>query len=256
MSVMKNLMIFIGPKGTFDTGISKLANDYGQMAKVQIENSLALGWKAKDILLFTNFGFEYGPIKASVLKGANFIYQLPRTSKINGIIKLFEKGLIKKRELYWFHDLDAFQLAPITESELDLGDADMAMANYGRFKRYNTGSIFFKSSSKDIFYKIGEIVYKKNIDEEKALELLEAKDRKIKRRIKTINKTYNFTAFNLKPSYKRAIKPIKVVHFHPLARIRQLKIEKPLDYFKGENYMGIPLLTERLIKIFKYHRIR
>jgi hypothetical protein len=253
---MKNLLIYISPTGSFNNPRPDLTNDAFQLVKVQIENSVDLGWKKEDILLFTNFPFQYGPIKATVLKKVEFLNQLPRTSKINGIVKLFEKGIIKKGQLYWFHDLDAFQLAPIRESELNLGKADIGMADYGRFKRWNTGSIFFKLSSKDIFYRIGEIVHEQLTDEEKALDILVAKDKKIGKRIKTIDRTYNFTAFNLKASYKKAIKPIKVVHFHPLAEIRQLNIKKPLDYFKGVNYIRTPLITRRLLKIFKVHRIR
>lgn len=249
-------MIYISPTGSFNNKRPDLINDATPLAKIQIENSLALGWEKEDILLFTNFDFEYGIVKANVLNDVRFFNQLPRTSKIDAIIKLFKNGTIKKGELYWFHDLDAFQLYPITESEINLGNADIGMANYGRFKRWNTGSIFFNLNSKDIFYKIGKIVHKKLIDEEKALSLLIANEPDIGKRIKTIDRTYNFTAFNLKPSYKRAIKPIRIVHFHPLGEIRQLKIKKPLDYFRGENYIHTPLLTDRLLKIFKFHRIK
>lgn len=254
---MKNLMIYISPTGSFNNPREDLpSNDAGILAKVQFENSLALGWKLKDILLFTNFDFQYGAFKSTVLKDVEFFDQLPRTSKINAIVKLFEKGIIKKGQLYWFHDLDAFQLYPITESEVDLRNADIGMADYGLSKKWNTGSIFFNSKAKDIFYQVEKIARKKIIDEEKAFWLLASKNPKIRKRIKTIDRTYNFTAFNLRPTYRRVIKPIRVVHFHPLAEIKQLKIKKPFDYFKGDNYMNTPIITEELIKIFKYHRIK
>ena len=90
---MKNLMIYVSPTGSFDNPRPDLtSNDAGQLAKVQFENSLALGWKKEDILLFTNFDFQYGEMKANVLKDVEFFERKPQVSKINAIIKLFEKN--------------------------------------------------------------------------------------------------------------------------------------------------------------------
>lgn len=154
---MKNIMIYISPTGSFDNPRPDLtSNDAGPLAKVQIENSLALGWKKEDILLFTNFDFQYGEIKANVLKNVEFFERKPQASKINAIVKLFEDGTIKDGEMYWFHDLDAFQLEPINEAEIDLSDDNIALTDYGGIKfggtdRWSTGSIFFKLGSRDIF---------------------------------------------------------------------------------------------------------
>lgn len=255
-------MIYISPTGSFNNPRPDLtSNDAEPLVKVQIENSLALGWKKEDILLFTNFDFEYGVIKANVLKNVEFFERKPQASKINAIIKLFENGTIKDDELYWFHDLDAYQLEPITNSEIDLTDVDMALTDYGGTKfqgieKWHTASIFFKASSKDIFYRIQEIMYEDNTDEEKALSILTINDKNIEKRVKKINNTYNYNGFYLSSSYKAIEKPIKVIHFHPYGVIKQLKVERPLDFFLGENELHIPLITERLIKIFKYHRIR
>ena len=258
---MKNLMIYISPTGSFNNPRPDLtSNDAGQLAKVQIENSLALGWKKEDILLFTNFDYQYGVVKATVLKDVKFFDRKPQATKINAIIKLFENGIIKDDEMYWFHDLDAYQLEPISEAEIDLSDADMALTDngtqFGGTDRWNTASIFFKSSSKDIFQRIKEIMYQKRIDEEEALGLLTINDEDMRKRIKKLNCTYNFNGFNLRPRYRTAIKPIRVVHFHPYGMIRRLRVKRPLDFFMGENSLHIPLITERLIRIFKYHRIR
>lgn len=253
---MINLMIYISRTGSFNNPCPGVINDTVPLVKVQIENSLALGWKKEDIMLVTNFDYQYGFMKATVFKDIDFFDPKPQASKINAIIKLFENKKIKKGQLYWFHDFDAFQLHPITEAEIDLGEADMGLSDYGRYKRWSTGSIFFKSSSKDIFYRIREHVYKENIDEERVLTSLTDNNEDIRKRIKKINRTYNFTTMNLKQSYKSAIKPLRVVHFHPLAANRPWHVQRSLDYFKGDNYINTPLLTERLIKIFKYHRIR
>lgn len=254
---MKNLLIYISPTGSFDNPRPDLkSNDAGPLVKVQIENSLALGWKEEDILLYTNFDFKYGVVKANVLKDVEFFELIPQASKINAIIKLFEKGLINDNELYWFHDLDAFQLYPITESELELGKADMALTDYGFSRRWNTGSIFFKKSSKDIFYRIKEVMYSESVDEETALCMLTVDSISIRERVKRINNTYNFVPYGFNTGYKMAIKPIKVVHFHPLLGIPHTKIKSSVEFFKGENDLHIPLITERLVKILRYHRIR
>ena len=260
---MKNVLIYISPTGSFNNPRPDLtSNDAGQLAKVQFENSLALGWKKEDILLFTNFDFQYGEMKANALKDVEFFERKPQVSKINAIIKLFEDGMIKKNELYWFHDLDAFQLQPITEAEIGISDNEIALTDFGGAKhfggedRWSAGVIFFKSGSKDIFDRIKTLAYEKRIDEEEALGLLVINDPKIRKRVKKINNTYNFIGFNLRSVYKKSVKPLKVVHFHPYGVIKQLRVKRPLDFFLGENSLHIPLITERLIKIFKYHRIR
>lgn len=253
---MKNLLIYISPTGSFDNKRPDLINDAGPLVKIQIENSLALGWKKEDILLITNFAFEYGVIKAKVLKDVEFFERKPQASKINAIVKLFEEGLIEESDVYWFHDLDAYQLQPISESEIDLDEADMALTDYGVSSRWSTGVIFFKKSARDIFEQIKKIVYRDNIDEEMALGKLTQSDQNIARRIKKLNKSYNFTPPRLKYSYQKALKPLRVAHFHLEGGNGRFEVKNPVAFFMGENELGIPLITERLIKIFKYHRIR
>ena len=49
---MKQLLIYIGPTDKFD-------DEHEVLTKIQIDNSLDLGWKKEDILLVTNFPYEY-----------------------------------------------------------------------------------------------------------------------------------------------------------------------------------------------------
>jgi len=245
---MKNVLIYISPTKSFNNPHPNpnLLNDAGVSVKVQIENSLRLGWKVEDILLYTNFEFQYGVVKATVLPDVEFFEPDPRANKINPIVKLFEKELINGRELYWFHDLDAFQLYPITESELKLGKADMALADYRPLlNQWSTITIFFKKSSRDIFYKIKKIRDRNKIYEEMAIQELIDNDKSIRKRIKKLNKTYKFAPHNRLSCYQKAIRPIRIVHFHPRSGIPKLDITR-----------NVPLLPDRLIKIFHYHRIR
>lgn len=253
---MKNLMIYISPSGSFDNPREGLpSKEAGQLAKVQIENSIQLGWKARDIILITNFEWQYGPIKARILKDVQFNENNPEASKINAVVALFEKKKIKEKEIYWLHDLDAFQLEKITKPELKMGYAHMALTEFDKTASWSTGSIFFNKRSKDIFEKIKEIMDKDNIDGQHALYKLTRKDKRIRKRIKKLNKTYNFTPLNLTSYYKKAKKPLKVAHFHPLGKIPQLGVESALKFYLGENKLHTPLIANRLYKLFRYHRI-
>ncbi len=261
---MKNILIYISPTKSFDNPRSDLAsNDAKPLAKVQIENSLALGWRKHDIMIATNFPFKYGKFQTTVLEDVDFFDRKPQVSKINAIVKLFEDKIIRPSELYWFHDLDAMQLEPIHESEIDIADNEIAVTEYGGLMfrgqpRWSTGSIFFKSGSRDIFEKIKEVAYKKRIDEEEALGLLTESDKNIKKRVRKIDYTYNFIGYNLPTYYYKAIRPLKVVHFHPLvgkSKLSGIGKKNALRFFMGENQLNTPLITNRVVRLLKYHRL-
>lgn len=252
---MKNLLIFISPTKSFNNPRDDITNDAGVSFKVQIENSLALGWSKDDIMLFTNFNCEYAGVKAIVLDDVAFFERKPSATKINAIIKLFENGTIKDGETYWFHDLDAFQICSNHKLEIDLTNVDMALSDYGWNSRWSTGVIYFKKNAKDIFYLIRDIMYKENIDEERALVYLTENNEKINIRVKKINKSYNFVPRYIKMTYDAAIKPIKVLHFHPLGEISRNDKRRSLQVFNGENELGIRFIPDRLLKLFKYHKV-
>lgn len=258
-------MIFINPSGSF-------TKEAGVLIKIQIDNSLDLGWKKNDIILATNFEYEYHGIKSVIVSGANFTPFYVQGSKHKTVLELINRGCIKDGEFYWLHDLDCYQSEPLRESELKMDGADMAMTDYGRIKRLNAGSIFFKKSAQDIFKGMAQTESILKIGDEQALMILMSgieadrrgiiyekeiikkipKIRNINKRIKRINISYNFTYFDLRYCYQTAIKPIKIVHFHPWAGY--LFIDKLLDYYMyGKNELGTVLMSERLIKIFNSH---
>lgn len=240
---MKNLLIYVNPRQDFDEETKILA-------KIQIDNSLNLGWKKEDIILVTNFPYEYRGIKAFLVPGDTFCVYGATASKANVIVWLFENGIIKK-ELYWNHDFDAYQLVALAESELDLEDADMALADYGRMPRWHTSSVFFKQTAVDIFKLIKETVYEFKLhNEEDALFMLtENNTQEIGKRIKKINITYNFWGGNIKSTYPMADKPLKCVHFHPDSY--------GLDEFMyGKNKINKILIDDRLIKLFNKHGLK
>lgn len=229
---MKNLLIYMNPKKDFNSECKILV-------KIQIDNSLDLGWKEEDIMLVTNFDYEHRGIKSLVVDDDNCCFVDMRTSKIDVINYLFKQDLIKEGEMYWFHDFDAYQLNPITEEELEMSNIDIGLTDYGWSLTWNTGSIFFKSSAKDIFELIKDTVYAHKFNEEEALMLLTKYDTINVNRYKRLNVTYNFGMKKIDYNRKIATKPIKVLHFHP--RKKGL-----LEKFK-------PLMTDNLIGIMKKH---
>jgi hypothetical protein len=272
---MKNLMIYINPSKCF-------GNEEAISIKIQIDNSLDLGWKREDIMLVTNFPYEYNDIKAIEVSGENYAPFFPPASKISTIIDISEKGFIEKGRLYWFHDIDVFQNEVITEYELELDGIDIGLCDKGRRPRWGTGSIFFKESATDIFRMIKQVAYKYKINEEPAFNAItsnnilwasEAKPEatmgnrivpanipgaeNINHRVKKMNISYNFAGWNIRSCYEMAVKPIRVVHFHPCDADTIYEGASALDYFlHGKNSINKVLVPERLIKIFNKHGIK
>lgn len=258
---MKNLLIYISKYNKFD-----LENEI--LIKVQIDNSLDLGWNAKDILLVTNFTYEYRGVKAIVIEDSTFCRFSRQASKINAIISLFELGLIEDK-LYWFHDLDVFQMEKFPE--IEIGKNNLATTDYGGNDLWNTGVMFFRCGTYYIFNRIKEVVYKYRTDEERALMALTGNDVELKsahsigklipayddadfkNRIVKLNSTYNFIPRYLEESYRIAEKPIKCVHFHPIKVKKNQEISQYDEMINGKNKLGIPIVNERLKIIFKKH---
>jgi len=251
---MKNVMIYISDDMSFNN-VSNQMNDAEISVKVGIDNSIELGWNKEDIWLFSNFEFEYEGIKSKILQNVAFFNRKPQASKINGIIRLFEEGLIGD-DIYWFHDLDVFQICSIDDLMVDIKYEDIALSDYGYDPKWSTGVIYFKKGSRDIFNKIKNTMYKRNIDEEKALRFLTEFDDDVKLRVKKINKTYNFFPRNLVKVYSVSDKPIKTLHFHPLGMNEKgMERDRTFDILKGDNSLNLQLMPDRLINIFHKHGV-
>jgi hypothetical protein len=236
---MKNLMVYISPQKEFD--------EEGKiLVKVQIDNSLELGWAREDIVLITNFPHEYNDIKALVLDDDTFCPFKPTVSKINAVLKLFEMGLIED-ELYWLHDLDAFQQEKFTEEDVNLGNKDMGVCNYGRVPMWASGTIFFKKSALVLFLAIQKLCYEWQVTEQKGLRYIAGssvheEEVGLGRWVKTMNITFNFNTTNMDSNFRQAEKPIRVIHFHLTPRFI-------LPFLTTQNRTGRILATERFRKI-------
>ncbi len=243
---MKNLLIYVNPAKKFDEETEKLA-------KIQIENSLELGWK--DILIITNFPYEFMGIRATVIPDNTFNKIHKQATKVDVMTYLFDIGFIKDG-LYWLHDFDAYQQEWITEEELGLEGIDLGLTDYGREPKWNGGSTFLRKESEDLYrqmkfgmYWENKLIKVKPLNEEDILMMMFDKNYKdIKNRSKRLNISYNFGIKQMKLCYDKAIKPIKILHFHPERVYRGWG--KAIGIVKGNNELGKPIMCERLIKLF------
>lgn len=281
---MKNFIIYVNPTKGFKPEIET-------QFKIQVENMLELGWKREDIILATNFEWEYMGVNSFVVDDDLYFKPDPRSIKCIAIARLFERNQIfEDNTLYWCHDVDHFQQLPITEKEItdEMGDCDFALCDYGRRIKYNCGSIFFYKSAGDIFIKMRGVVLKarkywNTCEEERALMILITNNlywayrssvgaensflsarrtdtESIRKRIKKLHITYNFADYNMTSLWKMCGGKPKTAHFNPypekqMRRGREV-IKERLPFFLGDNELGIPLLNERLLKIFARHNLK
>lgn len=249
---MKNLLIYTGPQ-------KKFSEEDAVLAKIQIDNSLDLGWKKENILFVTDFPFEYNGVKSQVLN-ENVYYPFdPRANKIPVISHLIETGLIEKDEIYWSHDLDAYENYKIDESELGLEDVDLGLTHYTYKPEWQCASIFFKKSASDIFELIDQTTRAKpyrSRNNEKTLTKLTKGNKIDPKRYKRLNPTYNLMKKYLQTIYPLAEKPIKVLHFRPSDHDPALPHPTLEIFMYGKNKLKMRLCSDRLIKIFKLHGIK
>ena len=175
------------------------------LIQAQIENSLESHWAKKDIILLTNFDYEFLDIKSIKIDLNNFCHT---GSKIFGMKWLFDNDITD--DIVWSHDLDAWQSVSFNPPDFK----DVGIACYSTSK-YNGGSIFWKKEAKDIVSKIVEIITlnKENKEEPTLNKILKSK--KYKNRITNVNNTFNVGCSGYAKRYNRSIKPIHVCHFHP-----------------------------------------
>lgn len=248
---MKNLLVYISSVKAFN-------KECDVLSKIQVDNSLELGWKKEDILFVTNFPWEYNGVKAIVVGDENYCAPRPRSIKTAIIPSLIDEGIMENGEIYWNHDFDAYQLSPIEESELGLENFDAGLTDYGWKERWCMGSFFVKTTSKDIFILAKDLIYK-DIEDETAMGEVTLNPA-INKRCKRLNITYNFGMRYVESNFERANKPLKVAHFHPRYPV---VYNRPVYSWKwtwdifinGKNGLNIPLIDIRLKAIFNQHGI-
>ncbi len=235
---MKNLLTFVSPDRDFN-------DEHKMLARIQIDNSLSLGWKRWNMMLVTNFPYEYKGVKSIVIGDENYCDFHYPASKIYAIVNLFKEGFIEE-DLYWYHDFDCYQLVPFAEEEPELESADMGLTNYGRMPRLCSASMFFKNTAADLFERLKEEVDRTKKDEEMGIARMIHADDTLSERVRLLNITWAFHKFNLRSCIKIVDKPIRTTHFHATP--------DKYDFFvRGNNKLNMPLIPERLVNIFHQH---
>jgi len=206
--------------------------------KAQIENSLAVGWSPEDMIVITNFQYEFMGVKAINVDLNNFCLT---GSKMFGTKILFDKGMVEGP--IWVHDLDVWQTAPFECPEFE----DLGICTYSNPK-FNGGSLFYKPEAKDIVDAVVDsLTVNQEGREEPTINNILKSD-KFKKRVTVLNNTYNVGCSGYQPRYERSEKPIKAVHFHPTNRIAWDTMTRQRNYLTmGDAPAPV---NKRLHKIF------
>jgi hypothetical protein len=118
------------------------------LLRCQIENSLHYGWAPEDIIIGTNFEFEYKGIRNYTLKDICTFNIF--NNKWYGMYELMLSGILD--DDFWFHDQDNWQVNPM---EFPTFGGHVAAATYVKTPEWNTSAVYVKRNSVDC---IGYIV--------------------------------------------------------------------------------------------------
>jgi hypothetical protein len=239
---MRQLLTYISPKKEFN-------DEHKMLVKIQIDNSLSLGWKPEDILLVTNFPYKYNGVKSIVIGDENYCRECWTGTKVFVIEYALTHGLIDG--LTWYHDFDCYQLSPFTDIETDMGDSDAGLAQYGRMPRLCSASMFFKPSAKDFFVTVKKDIISNKRNEEYSIMKICGYDEVARSypklfNVRKIDITYALHRHNFNHVYARAKKPIMAAHFHPTT-------DKYDIFVRGKNILNLQVIPDRLVKIFNQH---
>jgi hypothetical protein len=157
-------------------------------------------------------------------------------------------------DLYWYHDFDAYQNEPFDKLE----GFDIGLTTYGYKNQINGGSFFFRENTHDFFdYWLKRLIptFRTRADEKTMTDMVT--DGTINGwNYEILNITYNFGQRSPKLCYEQADLPLKVLHFHPYYRFYPKDDTNINVFMHGHNKWGIPMMSPRLIAVFKHHGIQ
>lgn len=204
------------------------------LLQAQIENSLVLGWTAEEIIILSNFDFEYLGIKAYNIKLNSACF---KGSKLWGAKWIFENI---KSDIIWSRDCDTWQNYPFKCPKF----RDVGITCYST-EKFNGGSVFWRKSALDIIDEIVDTLTQSNAHREEPILNRILKNDKYKKRVTVINNTFNVGSSGFIKRYLRSDKPVRVCHFHPTNRIAWET--QALD----RTHVGIVTVSRRLEAILR-----
>ena len=208
---MKNVIIYNQIK-TQHHGASRWNNEeLFKYLRAQIDNSLRLGWDVKDIILGTNFDFEYNGVKS------HYLSEICKWSGFNNFwyvaLELVKKGIIN--DCFWLHDHDSWQISPMIFPNFN---GDVAGAEYIGTNQWNCGSIYFNSDCLDTLEYIVEaldINKNSNVSSDEVIIGFLRFNSPIQNKMISINQKWNVGLTHGELRYKAAEKPVIVLSFKP-----------------------------------------
>jgi hypothetical protein len=240
---MKNVVIFQDFVQAKTYGHNWQTEELFNYFRAQIDNSLYWGWKPEDIIVCTNLDFEYK--NANIVKLNNICQYNKYFNKQYGILELLERKIIT--ENFWFHDFDDWQVGELNFPNFN---GDIGMGKYIDAQQWNTGSIFVKPTSVDIWRLIVDFMDMNrshpqvdNKGDENLVNMVHNLYPEIQSRFSLLNNKYNVGCTQFDMRYDSAEKPIAVAAFKP-------DEEKNVKKFLNKN-----ILNENLMNIFKKHNI-
>ena len=236
---MKNVIIYNQIKTTYHGGKRYTDEKLVRYLNCQVDWSLNLGWKKEDIIIGTNFDFEYKGIKNHNLKNIckysgfnNFWY---------GTLELMDRGILD--DDFWLHDHDSWQN---TKFDFPNFDGEIAGCEYIGTPQWNCGSIYFKKTSKPILEYIVSLMKNNpevpvSSDEEWIAFCRFDGHSEITNYLSSINTTYNCGVTHHDLRYNQATKPVRVFSFKP---------DKKSDFDVVKDKVD-----NKLLNIFKKHKL-
>ncbi len=238
MENLKLMLVYTSPTKKFN-------GETETLVKLQIDNSLALGWK--DIILYTNFPYEYKGIVAQIVPDIFCDFD-PTANKTLVIDYLYKNDLLAGS--YWYHDFDVFQNEAFSGNEVKLEDDGLGVCSYIYKDEYNFGSFFFDERSKGIFSLLSKRIFDRarpRVDEKTLTKLVNFEGLKITK----LNPRFNMTRRNMKLVYSRCKKPVIGLHFHPNEIDYKSVYPDKVHFLTANNRTGIKFASDRLVDLFK-----
>lgn len=232
---MKNLMMYVAEKGAILERVKR-------NLELQIVNSLELGWRPEDVLLFSNFPLQVEGVRAiEIVPGKR-----PRTARVNAFHKthclILAFDHFGADEVVWYHDTDAYQLVPI---EPPPGSWSIATCLYCVHERLviQAGSMFYTQAAKPIWEAAYDLVanHEYRLDEFALTDLIVKPE--FLGQYRQLDYSFNMGDTDFSLRYQFADKPIKVVHFHIE------RAEHSVKFFQGQNSLGVLPLPDRFVRL-------
>ncbi|HPC84821.1 MAG TPA: hypothetical protein P5234_16450 [Thermoanaerobaculaceae bacterium] len=237
---MRNLMLYIvdDPK----TDIERVCKNL----RLQVDNSLELGWDAEAIWLYASFPFEHRGVSARQVRPP----ARPATARATSFYKtwciLQALRELPADECVWYHDVEAYQLVPIP---LPPTTRAMAFCLYTARDRMlvQGGSMFFSGAARAVFERVMDrLVHDRVRKDEYALTEMVGRPEFLGW-FEVLDYSWNLGDTDFELRYQLAARPIKAVHFHLDRRDHAAK------FLDGKNGLGVRPLPERFVRLLARH---